>query len=261
MVQINSGDKLKFERSEVALRRLVASDFLQFKRAAIESVESNLEYLWFGKFFDQANLVEIMNEYSWLLKDRDSSHFGVFQGSKLLGHVALTRSLFPLGVEIYGWVRKGYHNLGIGEIGLQYAIKEAFDNSGFNFVELHIDSSNISSRRVAEKLGFFPVYKTLGGTVAAEKVFITYIKINRKIELLAKRFNRSSLQIMNCPATVVPYMNYLLQADSLISFYEWPFEQFSESNQPLDEIELHKYLTLLNLGPDDLAYLEIANSG
>ena len=58
------------------------------------------------------------------------------------------------GAEVIGWVRSGYHNKGVGELGLAYAEQIAFARKNFNFMALHISQKNKASRRVAEKAGF-----------------------------------------------------------------------------------------------------------
>lgn len=248
---------MQVDFAKLEFRRLTKSDFNEFKRAAIESVESNYEYLWFGQFFEKANIVEMLNEFSWLINDKNTNHFGLFQGSRLLGHIAITKSLAPLGAEIYGWVRKGYHSKGVGELGLNQALEAAFQLSNFNYVELIINEKNLPSRQVAKKLDFTPLYCKVSEVSAEPTKYISYVKFNPRIEELARRYSRSALQIMNCPATVYPFTHYLLQMDSLIDFYEWPFGTYQEHGRPLDEIVFHKYLSLVCLRPEDLEYLAL----
>ena len=72
--------------------------------------------------------------------------------------------------EVIGWVRSGYYNKGVGELGLAYAEQIAFARKNFNFMALHISQKNKASRRVAEKAGFKPVlrmaYVTAGSNQA-----------------------------------------------------------------------------------------------
>lgn len=110
---------MKFSKAELSFRMLSYLDYNEFKRAAIESVESNIEYLYFGEFFKTASALQMFAKFDDLLKDPNTDHYGIFHGNRLLGHIAITRGLSPLGSEIYGWVRKGFHNKGIGEIGLK----------------------------------------------------------------------------------------------------------------------------------------------
>jgi RimJ/RimL family protein N-acetyltransferase len=252
---------MKVDFAKLEFRRLTYSDFNEFKRAAIESVESNYEYLWFGQFFERANLVEMLNEFSWLIHDPSTNHFGLFQGSRLLGHIAIAKSVAPLGAEIYGWVRKGYHSQGVGELGLNLALQTAFQISDFNYVELSINEKNAPSRQVAKKLNFTALYCKSNESLPDSTKYVSYVKFNPRIEELARRYARSPLQIMNCPATIFPFTHYLLQLDSLVSFYEWPFDTYQEHDRPLDDIELHKYLSLVCLRPEDLTYLANASNG
>ena len=236
-------------------RMLNKADFDEFKRAAVESVESNYEYLRFGEFFDSATLVEMLNEFARLLNDVNTDHYGLFEFGKLLGHVGITRSSSPYGVELYGWVRRGYHSQGIGELGLQTGAELAFEHKGFNFVELNIDQSNSPSRRVAEKAGFVSLYKTWNAPEPFGKIFVNYIKFSPRIIKLAERYSRTPLEIMNCPAANASYMNYLLRSESLIEFYAWPFPRFHEEMTPIDKMEYHTYMSLVNLTPSDIAFM------
>lgn len=43
--------------------------------------------------------------------------------------------------------------------------------------------------------------------------------------------------------------------DSLISFHEWPFGPHSDESTAIIELQIHHYLTLVNLRPEDLEYL------
>ena len=163
---------MQLEKVQKSFRRLSKTDFIEFKRAATESIDSNMEYLYFGQFFDHANLIEMMNEYSFLLSDNRTDHYGLFEGPRLLGHVAITFGQGPLGVEIYGWVRKGFQNKGVGELGLNTACALAFNHKGFNYATLFINQNNMPSRAVAEKIGFKPAYLTRSSNSSDAQTFI-----------------------------------------------------------------------------------------
>ena len=184
---------MQIEKVQKSFRRLSKTDFLEFKRAATESIDSNMEYLYFGQFFDNANLIEMMNEYSFLLSDERTDHYGLFEGPRLLGHVAITFGQGPLGVEIYGWVRKGFQNKGVGELGLNTACALAFNHKGFNYATLVINQNNMPSRAVAEKIGFKPAYLTRSSSSPNAQTFIVFYKWSPKIEELSIRYRLNPL--------------------------------------------------------------------
>lgn len=243
---------MQIEKVEKSFRRLSKTDFQEFKQAAIESIESNMEYLYFGRFFDKANLVEMMNEYTFLLSDQRTDHYGLFEGRRLLGHVAITFGQGPLGVEIYGWVRKGFHNKGIGELGLNTASALSFNHKGFNYATLIINQNNMSSRVVAEKIGFKPAYLTKSSSSPSAQTFIVFYKYSPKIEELSKIFKVSPWDIMNCPATRYGSTYYFLKSESILELYKWPLPPFVEEYSELHEWAMMDYLGIVNLTPEDL---------
>ena len=243
---------MQIEKVKKSFRRLCKTDFLEFKRAATESIDSNMEYLYFGQFFDNANLIEMMNEYSFLLSDERTDHYGLFEGPRLLGHVAITFGQGPLGVEIYGWVRKGFQNKGVGELGLNTACALAFNHKGFNYATLVINQNNMPSRAVAEKIGFKPAYLTRSSSSPNAQTFIVFYKWSPKIEELSIRYRVNPLDIMNCPATRYGSTYYLLKSESIQEMYRWPLPPFVEEYSQLYEWVMMDYLGIVNLTPEDL---------
>lgn len=243
---------MRIEMFQKTFRMLSKADFHEFKQAATESIDSNMEYLYFGQFFDQANLIEMMNEYSSLLADTKTDHYGLFEGRKLLGHIAITHGQGPLGVEIYGWVRKGFHNQGIGELGLNTASAIAFNHKGFNYATLVIDQKNKPSRALAEKIGFKPAYITKSSNDPNAQYFIVFYKFSPKIDELSIRYNVHQLDIMNCPATRYGSTYYLLKSESVLHMYKWPLPTFVEIYSELNEWAMMEYLGIINLTPEDL---------
>jgi hypothetical protein len=211
-----------------------------------------MEYLYFGQFFDKANLVQMMNEYSFLLSDKTTDHYGLFEGRRLLGHVAITFGQGPLGVEIYGWVRKGFQNKGIGELGLNTASALAFNHKGFNYATLVINQNNMPSRAVAEKIGFKPAYLTKSSSSTNAQTFIVFYKYSPKIEQLSLRYKVDPLDIMNNPATRYGSTHYLLKSESVLEMYRWPLPPFVEEYSYLYEWLIMDYLGIVNLTPEDL---------
>jgi RimJ/RimL family protein N-acetyltransferase len=250
---MNSIDK-QIDPKSLKFRMISKLDFNEFKKAAVESVESNYEFLAYGQIFDQISLVDMMNEFTFMLRDQKMDHFGLFSDKKLLGHISYSQGSGPFGVELIGWVRNGWHSLGIGEIGLVQGTRIAFEHKNFNYAELHINEKNIPSRKIAEKVGYMPLYKDKSSDGPFAETYIHYVKVNPRVEQLARRYNRRSVDIMNCPAASFQVTNYLLKSDPLISFYEWPFPEYKEDCRPINSYALYEYLNRVNLDPEDLDY-------
>jgi hypothetical protein len=148
------------------------------------------------------------------------------------------------------WVRNGYHNKGVGELGLLYAEEIAFQRKKFNFMALHISQKNLASRRVAEKVGFKPVLKlkyNVGGTDCS----ILYIKINPRIQKLARQYGRRAIDVMNSPAGFEG-MGYYLLSDPVVEFFEWPFPPFDEKARPINAWAFDDFTARINFNPDVL---------
>ena len=231
-------------------RMLSYMDFHEFKRAVISSVETNEPYLAYGSIFNNVSVLEYVDIYMQMMKDKKIDHFGLFDGSTLLAHAQYQTGLGPLGTELIGWTRKEFQNQKIGEVGLITATNYGLVNKGFNYVELRIDSKNVPSRKLAEKVGFKPFLKLKPDPVH-EQIFIYYVKFNPKIEALARRYDRRAIDIFNSPASVAPY-HHFLHSPGVSSFYDWPFPEYSEDMKPISSSLLSAYLAIVNLHPDDL---------
>lgn len=224
-------------------------DINEFKEAAQESIESNYEFLGYGRLFQHIRPAEYLAFFLDMLKDQTMDHYGLFDKGKLLGHVTHSIGFGPFGIEIIGWVRSGYHNLGIGELGLEVASRRAFEHKDFNYAELHINENNKASRAVAEKVGFFPVVKLAGSRDAYATVI--YLKLNPRINKLARQYNRNPLDLINCPATSTGLQSYIA-SDRVVQFYEWPFPKFQESAEPFKYTVLDDYAARVHFSPTGL---------
>lgn len=245
----NLENKNTWDISRVRFRLIGLLDIKEFKAAAKESVESNYEFLGYGKIFQVITPFEYLEFFLSLMNDKNVDHYGLFEGEKLLGHVSHSLGFGPFGTEIIGWVRNGYHSLGIGELGLQVASKRAFETKDFNYTELHINENNKASRTVAEKAGYFPAIKlaSFGETNST----VVYMKINPRILRLARQYGRRPLDIINCPATL-PGLTSYLSSDRVVEFYEWPFPDFAEGLRPLSYMALDDYSARVHFSPTNL---------
>ncbi len=237
----------QFDLRKVRWRMLSLLDIKEFKIAAQESTETNYEFLAYGALFESIKPLEYALTYSDMLFKDPVDHYGLFDGGKLLGHMSFGICFGQFGAEVIGWVRNGFHNKGVGELGLAYAEQIAFNRKNLNFMALHISQKNGPSRRVAEKAGFKPVLKrsyVSGGTECS----IIYIKINPKVERLARQYGRRPIDVMNSPACFQGMGHYLL-SEGVVEFYAWPFPPFEENNPPTNGFAFDDFTARINLNP------------
>ena len=236
-----------FDLRKVKWRMLSLLDIKEFKIAAQESTESNYEYLAYGAMFESISPFDYAMTYANMLYKDPVDHYGLFDGGKILGHMSFGVCFGQFGAEVIGWVRSGYHNKGVGELGLAYAEQIAFARKNFNFMALHISQKNKASRRVAEKAGFKPVLKmayVTGGTECS----VLYIKINPRIERLARQYGRRPIDVMNSPAGFQGMGHYLL-SDGIVEFYGWPFPPFEENGRSINGFAFDDFTARINLSP------------
>lgn len=107
----------EIDLKKLIFRRLSYLDFLEFKKAAIESVPTNEAYLSFGHIFKNISVLEYMYEFAQLVKDKENESFGLFHGNTFLGFIGFQFGFSRLGTELIGWTRNGYQKQGLGEIG------------------------------------------------------------------------------------------------------------------------------------------------
>lgn len=239
-----------FNLRNVKWRMLSLLDIKEFKKAAQESTESNYEFLAYGALFESIAPLDYVMTFSDMLFKDPVDHYGLFDNGKLLGHMSFGTSFGQFGTEVIGWVRSGYHNKGVGELGLAYAEHIAFNRKKFNFIALHISQKNKPSRRVAEKAGFKPVLK-MAYMTGKNEFAIMYIKINPRVERLARQYGRRSIDVMNSPATCEGMGHYLL-SEGVVEFFAWPFPPFVEDNPPVNGYAFDDFTARINLNPNIL---------
>ena len=240
-----------FDPRKLTFRMLSLLDIKEFKIAAKESVETNLEFLAYGTIFKDIQPLEYLNFYTRMLKSTSADHFGLFDRGTLLGHVTYQLGYSNFGTELMGWTRKDYQNHGVGEIGLLAASERAFGVKGFNFVQLAINEKNLPSRKVAEKVGFLPVLKLPYDSSSTDS-FILYLNLSPRTIRLARQYGRRPLDVMVCPASAMG-MTHFLNSDSVIQFYEWPFPPFVEGARSTNPYAFEDYVARVNFSPRNLS--------
>ena len=240
-----------FDPRKLTFRMLSLLDIKEFKIAAKESVETNLEFLAYGTIFKDIQPLEYLDFYTRMLKSTSADHFGLFDRGTLLGHVTYQLGYSNFGTELMGWTRKDYQNHGVGEIGLLAASERAFGVKGFNFVQLAINEKNLPSRKVAEKVGFFPVLKLPYDSSSTDS-FILYLNLSPRTIRLARQYGRRPLDVMVCHASAMG-MTHFLNSDSVIQFYEWPFPPFVEGARSTNPYAFEDYVARVNFSPRNLS--------
>ena len=238
-------------RHKLTFRMLSLLDISQFKQAALESIQTNYEYLYLGILMEKASPTQFIMAFLDMLKSREVDHFGVFDGKQILGHVAYSFGMSPLGTELMGWTRASYQNQGIGEFGLEVGCELAFQRKDFNFVELRISEKNLASRAVAEKIGFRPMLKIPYSAKRNSDCWILYLKTSPRIKKLARQFGRREIDLINCPATNPLLVNWLAY-DNIIEFYAWPFADYDFGSTPVNPYAFSDYVARVNVSPDVL---------
>jgi RimJ/RimL family protein N-acetyltransferase len=238
-------------RKNLKVRMLSLLDISNFREAALESIHTNYDYLYLGILMEQANPTQFMLAFLDMLKNQQVDHYGVFEGKQILGHVAYSFGMTPLGTELMGWTRASHQNQGIGEFGLEVATKIAFEHKKFNFVELRISEKNLASRTVAEKVGFKPVLRVPYSAEGDSGCWIMYLKVSPRVKKLARQFGRREIDLINCPATNASFVNWLAW-DSVVEFYEWPFGDQPLISRPTNYYAFSDYIARVNLSPRSL---------
>ncbi len=103
----------------------------------------------------EAKLARILEWREALLEGRDS-HYAVFERERgtLLGALGIHPRVGPGGLELGYWLHPAARGRGYATEAASAATRVAFELLGAHRVELHVDSRNTASVRLAERLGF-----------------------------------------------------------------------------------------------------------
>jgi RimJ/RimL family protein N-acetyltransferase len=249
-MELDENIEVEFDLRKVKWRMLSLLDIKEFRTAAQESTQTNYEYLAYGAMFESISPFDYAMTYSDMLFKDPVDHYGLFDKGKLLGHMAFGNCFGQFGTEVIGWVRSGFHNKGVGELGLAYAEQIAFDHKNLNFIALSISQKNKPSRRVAEKAGFKPVLR-MAFVAGGKECSVLYIKINPRIERLARQYGRRGIDVMNTPAGFQGMGHYLL-SDGIVEFFGWPFPPFEENGRPTNGFAFDDFTARINMNPNVL---------
>ena len=136
----------------LTFRMMSYIDFEEFKRACLASPDELTAFLSKGEFMEYYNLVDYLNLFNAMLKDRETNVYALFEGKTLVGVGTSSPANKSFGSQLIYWIRNGFHGKGYGVFFMYNLIYRAIQNGAY-FAELIIDQENIPSIKVAEALG------------------------------------------------------------------------------------------------------------
>jgi RimJ/RimL family protein N-acetyltransferase len=173
----------------LTFRMMSYIDFEEYKRACLASPEELTTFLSLGQYMEYYNLVDYLNLFNALLKDRKTNAYGLFDGKTLVGVGTSSPASQSFGTQIVYWVRNGFHGRGYGLFFMYQLISRAIDN-GSHFVELIIDRENIASIKIAETLGLTKIKEwervESGQGKSNSGKFSMYYAFDHRIEVMAE---------------------------------------------------------------------------
>ena len=92
----------------------------------------------------------LREDLTWLMFERTPEGEGLFVGGTGLHRIDWAVRRFEIGY----WVRTGFEGQGLVAEAVRALTRLAFDRLGAARVEIRMDSTNLASRRVAERCGY-----------------------------------------------------------------------------------------------------------
>lgn len=209
--------------SQLKLRPLKVSDFGEFRSSVIESKDSISTFLNMGIELPSLNPIDFMNAYSAILRDDKYEHFGVFHGYKMLGYACFSEAFNPAGIQLVYWVREAYLQQNIGTWIIGTLKSKAWVERNYHFSQMSIDKANYSSRRVAKKMGFTPLYamSTLNGEGTMRTgTYIVYISISPALQLKAAAWEKRPIDLIGHPCMIDKF-HHLIHDETLNDHFRW----------------------------------------
>jgi RimJ/RimL family protein N-acetyltransferase len=175
-------------------------DFDEFQRACLASPEELTAFLSKGEFMEYYNLVDYINLFNAILKERDTNAYGLFEGSTLVGFGTTSPANKSYGQQIVYWIRKGFHGKGFGVFLMHRLICRTIEN-GNSFAELIIDQENIPSIKVAESLGLTKIKEWERSESGQGKrnsgKFSMYYAFDNRIEVMAEEKKLQPIDLLD----------------------------------------------------------------
>jgi RimJ/RimL family protein N-acetyltransferase len=175
---------------KLTFRMMSYIDFEEFKRACLASPEELTAFLSKGEFMEYYNVVDYLNLFNAMLKDRETNVYALFEGKTLVGVGTSSPANRSFGSQLIYWIRNGFHGKGYGLYFMYNLISRAINN-GADYAELIIDRENIPSIKVAETLGLTKIKEwdrpDSGQGERNSGKFVLYFAYDHALEVAAER--------------------------------------------------------------------------
>jgi RimJ/RimL family protein N-acetyltransferase len=220
--------------SQLRLRPLTQYDFKQFKETIRDSRDSISTFLNMGIEVPDLNIVDFMNFYSSLLRDKEVQHFGVFHGYKMLAYACFCPAFDLSGVQIIYFVREEFLRQNIGTYTLFNMTHKAWLEQDAHFVQAVIDKANIGSRAIVRSQGYEAIYAltALGQGTLASNTQICYIWINPKLRMKAASHEMRAIDLIG-HFCFIPGLDHLIFDQKVNELFRWKAPIYKE-----DDLEL-----------------------
>lgn len=183
----------------LTFRMMSYIDFDVFKRACLASPEELTAFLSKGEFMEYYNVVDYLNLFHAMLKDKETNVYGLFEGRTLVGIGTASPANRSFGSQLIYWIRNGYHGKGYGLFLMHNLICRAIHN-GALFAELIIDKENFPSIKIAESLGLTKVKewnrKESGQGERNSGNFAMYLAFDHRVEVEAEENQLQPLDLL-----------------------------------------------------------------
>jgi len=184
---------------KLTFRMMSYIDFEEFKRACLASPEELTAFLSKGEFMEYYNLVDYLNLFNAMLKDRETNVYALFEGKTLVGVGTSSPANRSFGTQLIYWIRNGFHGKGYGLYFMYNLICRTITN-GSLYAELIIDRENIPSVKVAENLGLTKIkewYRPESGQGERNSgKFVAYYAFDHRLEVDAEKYQVEPFNIL-----------------------------------------------------------------
>ena len=220
------------EISQLKLRPLTNYDFREFKASVMESKESISTFLDIGLELPSLHTVDFMNFYTSMLRDEKREHFGVFHGYKMMGYACFTQAFDPAGIQIVYWVREQFLRQNIGTWIIGNMTNKSWVELDYHFAQMTIDKANYSSRKIALKMGFEPLYAVTevdGEGTKRTGTYIVYLFLNPSLRLKASVWERRAIDLIGHPCMIDKF-HHLIYDEILNEHFSWKYPIYVEDD-------------------------------
>jgi len=184
---------------KLTFRMMSYIDFQEFKRACLASPEELTAFLSKGEFMEYYNLVDYLNLFNAMLKDRETNVYGLFEGKTIVGVGTSSPANRSFGTQLIYWIRNGFHGKGYGLYFMYNLICRTISN-GSLYAELIIDRENIPSIKVAESLGLTKIKEwdrpASGQGERNSGKFAAYYAFDHRLEVDAEKYQVEPFNIL-----------------------------------------------------------------